>query len=158
VIFPLFCHPDCGLPSLFPVVGLPFDGLLLSSEAKGEVAHLGLVCGFVKASPTGGRGRGEDLPEGFPFGEGEERADAAALRRSSVAFSRASRASSSEVWDDTFCFFSETAASRSATLLSILKRSFRAREKERAIVDCGLPFDFHSRSSSSSDILWKRER
>ena len=30
--------------------------------------------------------------------------------------------------------FSDTAASRSARLLSILKRSFRAREKERAIV------------------------
>jgi len=31
-------------------------------------------------------------------------------------------------------YFSETAASRSARLLSILKRSFRAREKERAMV------------------------
>ncbi len=31
-------------------------------------------------------------------------------------------------------YFSETAASKSAMLLSILKRSFRARENERAIV------------------------
>jgi len=31
-------------------------------------------------------------------------------------------------------YFSETAASRSARELSILKRSFRAREKDRAMV------------------------
>lgn len=30
--------------------------------------------------------------------------------------------------------FSDTTASRSATLLSIIKRSFRAREKDRAMV------------------------
>jgi hypothetical protein len=58
----------------------------------------------VKASPTGGRGRDEERPEGLPFGDGDVRAEAAALRRSSVAFRRASRASSSEVWEDTFCF------------------------------------------------------
>jgi hypothetical protein len=106
--------------------------------------------GWEKMSPRGGRGRGEERP----FREGEVLEDAA-LRRSSVALRRASRASSSEVWEETFCFlgfkrlvgvggrremgegggyFSETAASRSARELSILKRSFRAREKERAIV------------------------
>ena len=67
--------------------------------------------------------------------------------------------------------FSETAASRSATLLSILKRSLRAREKDLAIVlgkegliggfgrrgiaayDWGRALGFHSRSSSSSDMM-----
>lgn len=65
--------------------------------------------------------------------------------------------------------FSDTAASRSAILLSILKRSLSARENDLAIVlqlsvppsatrsvptyDCGLPLGFHSRSISSSDMV-----
>jgi hypothetical protein len=54
-------------------------------------------------------------------------------------------------------YFSDTAASRSAMLLSILNRSFNAREKDRAMVDCGLIlWGFHSWSSSSSDMLRSR--
>jgi len=102
---------------------------------------------WAKVSPRGVRGFGLERP-----GE-EDLEEAAALRRSSVTRRRASRASSSEVCVDTAFFFSETAASKSAMLLSILKRSFRAREKDRAIVDCGLALGFHSRSISSSDIL-----
>ena len=52
------------------------------------------------ASPMGGRGRGEERPERTLGGE----RDAAALSRSSVALRRASRASSSEVWEDTLSF------------------------------------------------------
>jgi len=107
----------------------------------------------VKVSEASGvRWWGLDRPdEGLSPGRGEA---PRAFRRSSVAFRRASRASSSEVWVDTAFFFSDTAASRSARLLSILNRSFSAREKERAIVDCGLALvGCHSRSSSSSDIL-----
>jgi hypothetical protein len=55
--------------------------------------------GWEKISPRGGRGRGEERP----FREGEV-LEEAALRRSSVALRRASRASSSEVWEETFCF------------------------------------------------------
>ena len=55
--------------------------------------------GWEKMSPRGGRGRGEERP----FREGEV-LEEAALRRSSVALRRASRASSSEVWEETFCF------------------------------------------------------
>jgi len=140
---------DPGRPSLFPVVGLPVDGReRWNSEVRGDVVLFGL-CGFVNASPTAGRGRGLLRP----FGEGVVWAVAAAFNRSSVAFRRASKASSSEVWEETFCFFSNTWASRSARLLSILKRSFSARENDRAIVDCGLAFGFHSRSSSSSDMM-----
>jgi len=43
---------------------------------------------------------GEERPDRAALGEDED----AALRRSSVALRRASRASSSVVWEDTFCF------------------------------------------------------
>ena len=43
---------------------------------------------------------GEERPDRAAAGEDEE----AALRRSSVAFRRASKASSSEVWEETLCF------------------------------------------------------
>lgn len=43
---------------------------------------------------------GEERPDRAAEGEDEE----AALRRSSVALSLASRASSSEVWEETLCF------------------------------------------------------
>jgi hypothetical protein len=108
----------------------------------------GLVCdclGEEKVSPKGGRGRGLERPERF----GEEET---AFKRSSVARNLASRASSSEVWEETAFFlrdgkfkeftcdssartyFWSTAASRSAKLPSILKRSFKASENDRAIV------------------------
>lgn len=97
-------------------------------------------------SPNGTRCRGLDLPDDFPGGLPV----AAIFNLSSVAFNLASRASSSEVWVETAFFlgegqntfadgneeshFSETAASKSAILLSILKRSLRARENDLAIV------------------------
>jgi hypothetical protein len=122
-----------------------------------------------KVSPRAVRWRGLDLPDG-ELPAGVTAALAAFFKRSSVARRRASKASSSEVWDETALFlyndvrmwskwkmgtyFSDTAASRSARLLSILKRSFNAREKDRAMVDWGLSFcGFHSWSSSSSDML-----
>jgi len=85
------CHPDCGLPSLFPVVGRPVVGreaARLNSEERGDVACSRLVglWGFVNVSPSEGRGRGLDRPLGLPLGD--VRDVAAAFRRSSVAFSQ----------------------------------------------------------------------
>ena len=56
----------------------------------------------MNVSPRGVRGFGLDRP-----GEGDL-LDAAALRRSSVALRRASRASSSEVWEETAFFLCGT--------------------------------------------------
>lgn len=53
------------------------------------------VSGLLNVSPIAGRDRGEDRPLRFAEEDGD--VCAAALRRSSVAFRRASRASSSEV-------------------------------------------------------------
>ena len=168
-------HPDAGLPPRPDAGRSDVFGrdVCLNSEARGLVGLCSFVgLGVKVSSPMAGRGRGLDLPDGFT---GLTPVLAAFLRRSSVARRRASRASSSEVWSETARFlgkavriwstkqtgthFSDTAASRSAILLSILNRSFKAREKERAMVDCGLalPEGFHSRSSSSSDMLkWLR--
>lgn len=91
-------HPDGGLPS--PVFGrLAVTGLdpgLPNSEANGLVA-LAFVGLCANVSPSGVRGLGLDRPEG-------DLLIAAALRRSSVARRRASRASSSEVCEDTAFF------------------------------------------------------
>ena len=141
-------QPDGGLPSpvfgRFAVTGL--DPALLNSDDSGLVALVALVGLCANVFPRGVRGFGLERPDG-------DLLDDAAFSLSSVARRRASRASSSEVWEDTAFFllglaeklvrwiaeqtgahFSSTAASKSARLSSILKRSFRAREKERAIV------------------------
>jgi hypothetical protein len=136
-----------------PVCGLfAVAGRCENSDARGLVGLSvfgALVVDVNVSEASGARGRGLDRPEagtGAPL----------AFKRSSVALRRASRASSSEVCVDTAFFlgeggeyeycaweglvrngethFSDTAASRSAKLLSILNRSFRAREKERAMV------------------------
>lgn len=137
---------------LLAVVGRE-GALFRNSVARGLVgdvsAFSGRVC--VNVSPKGARCLGLfapplDFPEGLL-------AASLAFNRSSVARRRASRASSSDVWVDTAFFFCSTATSRSTRLLSILKTSFKAKENERAIVDCGRPVGFHSRSISPSDIL-----
>jgi hypothetical protein len=148
-------HPDTGLP---PFPGCDRSDVFgrvgsLNSEASGLVGLSSFVGLGAKVSPRAVRWRGLDLPDG-ELPAGVTAALAAFFKRSSVARRRASKASSSEVWDETALFFSDTAASRSARLLSILKRSFNAREKDRAMVDWGLSFcGFHSWSSSSSDML-----
>lgn len=82
----------------------------LNSVPKGDFCPSALV-GVNVSSPMLGRSRGLDLPfkpgEDLPLREdavGAEGERPAFLRRSSVALSRASRASSSEVCEDTFCF------------------------------------------------------
>jgi len=136
---------------LLAVVGRE-GALFRNSVARGLVgdvsAFSGRVC--VNVSPKGARCLGLFAP---PLDLPEVLTASLAFNRSSVARRRASRASSSDVWVDTAFFFCSTAASRSARLLSILKTSFKARENERAIVDCGRPVGFHSRSISPSDIL-----
>ena len=63
---------------------------------------MGLAGFWVKVlSPRAGRGWGLERPDLL---EGDVRLLAAAFRRSSVALRRASSSSSSEVWEDTFCF------------------------------------------------------
>lgn len=79
-----------------PFLSPPLCVLVRNSVARG------LVCGSFggeKASPTGMRCRGLERPDLTP-----EAFAAAALRRSSVAFNLASRASSSEVWEETARF------------------------------------------------------
>jgi len=148
-----FSAPSATLPRVAGLDGgLPFP----NRSAKGE---LGCEEGCLNVlSPRGIRGRGLDRPPALGDWVGLVLAACRARNRSSVAFSRASSSSSSEVCDERAFFFSDTAASRSATLLSILKRSLRASEKERAMVDCGLALGFHSLSSSSSDMLDMAER
>lgn len=92
------------LPSLAPGVGGkdPFLPVALCVLVRNSVDR-GLVCGSLggeNASPTGIRWRGLERPDLTPPGAFA----AAALRRSSVAFSLASRASSSEVWEETARF------------------------------------------------------
>jgi hypothetical protein len=148
--------PSTALPSF--VCG---RDTLLNSGARVLIAPFSALVGVKVSCPITGRGRGLDLPfdgeDDLPLVEDEvvraEGLRPAFFSRSSVALSRASSAWSSEVWLETAFFFSDTAASRSAILLSILKRSLRARENERAMVDWGLPFGFHSLSISSSDML-----
>jgi hypothetical protein len=74
------------------------------SDDRGDVVCVRWVgdCGFVNVSPIAGRDLGDDRSLRFVEDDGD--VWAAALRRSSVAFRRASRASSSEVWEWTFCF------------------------------------------------------
>lgn len=78
-----------------PVVYLPSVTGALNSAARGLVG-----CSLNVFSPSGTRGRGLDLPDGLPAGFPL----AAAFSRSSVAFSLASRASSSEVCVETAFF------------------------------------------------------
>ena len=173
-------YSESDSPSLGPGVGGRSPGAYLPPSLFLNSADRGLVGCSLNVSPNGTRCRGLDLPDDFPGGLPV----AAIFNLSSVAFNLASRASSSEVWVETAFFlgegqntiaeeneeshFSETAASKSAMLLSILKRSLRARENDLAIVlklsavsecqdeathDCGLLLGFHSRSISSSDIF-----
>jgi hypothetical protein len=81
--------------------------VLPNSVASGEVGFSALAGEPENVSPSGVRWCGLERPEG------EERPGlefatafwlAAAFKRSSVARRRASRASSSEVWEETFCF------------------------------------------------------
>ena len=98
-------HPDTGLP--------PFPGCgrsdvfgreaYLNSEARGLVGFSSFVGLGAKVSPRAVRCRGLDLPDG-DFPAGLTPALAAFFKRSSVARRRASRASSSEVWEDTALF------------------------------------------------------
>lgn len=88
-------HPDGGLPS--PVFGRLAVTGLPNSDANGLVALAAFVGLCANVSPSGVLAFGLDRPEG-------DLLDAAAFRRSSVARRRASRASSSEVCEDTAFF------------------------------------------------------
>jgi hypothetical protein len=68
----------------------------VNSVDNGLVAFVAFVGLCANVSPSGVRGFGLDRPEGDVL--------AAALSRSSVARRRASRASSSEVWEETAFF------------------------------------------------------
>jgi len=102
-------------PSLAPGVGgrTPwYDSLLATSFCTFDLADEGwnsVLSGLVGASlggenvsPKGWRGRGLDRPDRPPGAFA-----AAAFNRSSVAFNRASRASSSEVWEETAFFLED---------------------------------------------------
>lgn len=94
---------DSGLPSAFPLCGLfAVAGRCENSEESGLVAFsflFGLV-GVNVSCPSGTRCRGLDRPvDDFGIGDAPR-----AFSRSSVALRRASRASSSEVCEETAFF------------------------------------------------------
>jgi hypothetical protein len=96
-------RPVCGLPSRvfgrLAVCGREGD---LAVSVSGEVCCSRFAC--AKVSPRGIRGRGRGLERSDRCSVGEVLPVAAAFRRSSVALKRASRASSSDVWEVTLFF------------------------------------------------------
>lgn len=92
-------YSDSDSPSLGPGVGGRSPGAYLPSFGLNS-ADRGLVGCSLNVSPSGTRWRGLDLPDDFPWGLPV----AASFNLSSVAFSLASRASSSEVWVETAFF------------------------------------------------------
>lgn len=96
-------NPSCARPSL--VCGRPVFGReFLNSFASGLVGLVVACSPSLNVSPSGALDRGLDLPvDALPGGL----APPAIFNLSSVALSRASRASSSEVWDETAFFLSK---------------------------------------------------
>ena len=104
-------HAEFGRPELPPglvaVAGLePPVAVVLNSLASGEVGFSALVGEPVKVSPNGVRWCGLERPLAERPGLVSVTVFwvAAAFNLSSVARRRASRASSSLVWEETFCF------------------------------------------------------
>jgi len=138
---------DTGLFAVPGLLGVLAPALALEAEGCASSGTAAWFEAPPKVSPSGIRCLGLAGPREEPALLFED-----AFKRSSAALSRASRAWSSASWDETAFFFWSTTASRSAKLLSILKTSSKASEKERAMVDCGRPLGTHSLLSSSSDM------